>query len=874
MKRIYKQKKSGAEGRKKRKMEADTAKKSAKFFAPFFEVFGSSSAADSIESPTPATKPTNVLDSEVELNTNVCDDEDEVYSEKSESEEEVKSDENDYDEDNVEGASEHSVVHDAMRVKESEVSLPEVIQQHDIGLLNFDKHTEKAIISDALRTEIIKCGSNYFQNSEGPFLPTNNRSMNKTWFKRKLGNGRGEEVTRSWLAYSPSKKSAFCICCILYSKSDHHSTLEQENGFNQWKAPERLSLHENAKNHRMCFTQWKEMERNLFANRVIDKELQSHIEKEKRKWRDILTRILHCIKFLATQNLALRGHREQLQKDDNVSNVGNFLGLLKLLAVFDPVIKEHLTHAKCHARSTSYLSPDVQNEFIHLMASTVRQNLLRSICRAKYYGIMFDSTPDQAHREQMSEVVRYVDVDFDRKEVCVKESFLGFIQVSQKDAQSLVQDIVNQLKKDNMPLEDCRSQCYDNAAVMAGHRSGVQQRICEKNKLALYVNCDNHSLNLVGVNAAKQEPMMVTFFGIIQALYVFFSRATQRWDKLKNAVPVVLKPESETRWSARTDAVNPVNKYIENILLLLQDMMDNTQETSETRSEATQLYNRMLTFEFLTLMGFWDKVLSCIDRVQKRLQDPSMNFHNAALDLKALRDHFNEKREVWVTEAREKGINLCEEWNVEVGKRRRRKKRMPGESARDAGLTETEEIDRVMKVTLDCINREMGDRFTRLHEIDGKFGFLLDVAGLCYGEDSQLKQRCDNLCEFYSSDIDGQQLYEEILDCKMLLSSRENLKITRPEELLKFIVQYGDDSVFPNLRISIQIMLTIAVSIASCERSFSKLKLILDYLRASMGQGRLCDLALLSVEREETEKTDFEHIIDQFASVKARKVHL
>ena len=109
----------------------------------------------------------------------------------------------------------------------------------------------------------------------------------------------------------------------------------------------------------------------------------------------------------------------------------------------------------------------------------------------------------------------------------------------------------------------------------------------------------------------------------------------------------------------------------------------------------------------------------------------------------------------------------------------------------------------------------------------------------------------------------------------MLLSSRANMKISRSEKLLEFIVQSGDESVFPDLRIAIQLMLTIAVSITNCERSFSKLKLILSYLRASMSQGRLCDLALLSVEREETEKKpDSEHIIDQFASVKARKVQL
>ena len=55
---------------------------------------------------------------------------------------------------------------------------------------------------------------------------------------------------------------------------------------------------------------------------------------------------------------------------------------------------------------------------------------------------MFDSTPDQAHREQISEVVRYVDIDFDKKTVCVKKSFLGFLQLHQKDAASFVKVII------------------------------------------------------------------------------------------------------------------------------------------------------------------------------------------------------------------------------------------------------------------------------------------------------------------------------------------------------------------------------------------------------------------------------------------------
>ncbi|KMQ86410.1 zinc finger mym-type protein 1-like protein [Lasius niger] len=72
---------------------------------------------------------------------------------------------------------------------------------------------------------------------------------------------------------------------------------------------------------------------------------------------------------------------------------------------------------------------------------------------------MFDSTPDEAHREQMSEVVRYVEIDFEKKTVRVRESFLDFIQISQKNAKSLVEDILKQLEKDEMELQDCRSQC-------------------------------------------------------------------------------------------------------------------------------------------------------------------------------------------------------------------------------------------------------------------------------------------------------------------------------------------------------------------------------------------------------------------------------
>jgi len=114
---------------------------------------------------------------------------------------------------------------------------------------------------------------------------------------------------------------------------------------------------------------------------------------------------------------------------------------------------------------------------------------------------------------------------------------------------------------------------------------------------------------------------------------------------------------------------------------------------------------------------------------------------------------------------------------------------------------------------------------------------------------------------------------KEIEDCKMLLSMRVEILPRTPVDLLEFIVAYGDNA-FSNLRIYLQILLTVAGSIASCERSFSKLKLILSYLCASMGHERLSNLALLSIERENFEMINFDHVIDQFATVKSRKMYL
>ena len=77
---------------------------------------------------------------------------------------------------------------------------------------------------------------------------------------------------------------------------------------------------------------------------------------------------------------------------------------------------------------------------------------------------------------------------------------------------------------------------------------------------------------------------------------------------------------------------------------------------------------------------------------------------------------------------------------------------------------------------------------------------------------------------------------------------------------------------FPNLRKCIQIALTIPVTSASCERSFSAMKLLKTHLRNKTEDDRLNDLAVLFVHKQRARLLDCDNLMDEFANAKNRRI--
>ena len=131
-------------------------------------------------------------------------------------------------------------------------------------------------------------------------------------------------------------------------------------------------------------------------------------------------------------------------------------------------------------------------------------------------------------------------------------------------------------------------------------------------------------------------------------------------------------------------------------------------------------------------------------------------------------------------------------------------------------------------------------------------------------------KNCLNLKYFLThetySNIDDIDLFSELKVLKEILQINEN----SPINILNYIKRLES---FPNTCITFRILLTIPVTVASAERSFSKLKLIKSYLRSTMSQERLSRLAILSIEKEMLAKLECKNLISNFASQKVRKIN-
>jgi hypothetical protein len=308
----------------------------------------------------------------------------------------------------------------------------------------------------------------------------------------------------------------------------------------------KLKSHETTNEHITNMNAWVDLEMRLSKNKTIDKSVQEKINKEKDHWKKVLLRIIAVVKNLGKNNLAFRGNNEKIYQENN----GKFLSLIEMIAEFDPIMQEHIRRIKDGEIHNHYLGHNILNELIHLLAIEIKNNIIKKIKDAKYFSIMLDCTPDASHQEQMSLILRCVDISTNT--IKIDEHFIEFIKVDDTTGKGLF----NVIKNLELNISDIRGQGYDNGSNMKRKERGVQKRLLDINSKAFYTPCGCHSLKFVISDMANSCPKAITFFGIVQRIYSFFSSSTKRWKILQDIVSgLTLKPLSQTRWESRIESI-------------------------------------------------------------------------------------------------------------------------------------------------------------------------------------------------------------------------------------------------------------------------------------------------------------------------------
>ena len=285
---------------------------------------------------------------------------------------------------------------------------------------------------------------------------------------------------------------------------------------------DKIKRHEKSNKHieaSALYMKWK-------SGKVSDEENEKKIRRNSSFWVKDLHRLISIVLTLATLNLAFRGHHEHVS--DNICEGGNFLGLVVLMAQYD----ETLADETLPTRATKYLSAKIQNELIQLLAKSVTSSLVQKINGAPLWSLILDSTSDVTRVDQLSVIVRWVNVT--GEECTVVESFLGFIKVTDPNAARIASKAEKFIPDLGIDFNKLQGQEYDGASVMSGIHAAEQALVKKLVEAPVpFVHCGCYNLNLVINDAVNSVTENEKYFGVIKEVFHFFGSSLNRCDSEK-----------------------------------------------------------------------------------------------------------------------------------------------------------------------------------------------------------------------------------------------------------------------------------------------------------------------------------------------------
>lgn len=299
-----------------------------------------------------------------------------------------------------------------------------------------------------------------------------------------------------------------------------------------------------------------------------------------------------------------------------------------------------------------------------------------------------------------------------------------------------------------------------------------------------------------------------------------------------------------------------------------------TSTRPKERHEAMTIKKLMENFDFVFMLVVQYKVLQIVNIPSKAMQCKTIDLiaahtllQTAAQDIAQLRRSFD----LILREA----SRIASQWglpNQFLSKRVKKTKTYFDELSEGIKLSDPKKRFRitVFRPMMDILSSQLTNRFEGMKSVMTAYQ-VLEPSFLSRASHLDIEVEAKKFSSKFADNV------SPLFSCQMLsIKTSFKEKITHlksAKEMASFLIVENASlaTSYPDVCTAYMMYLTVPVTVATAERSFSKLKLIKNYLRNSMSQERLSGLSLLSIENERAKSLDFSEVIQQFASAKARR---
>ena len=279
-------------------------------------------------------------------------------------------------------------------------------------------------------------------------------------------------------------------------------------------------------------------------------------------------------------------------------------------------------------------------------------------------------------------------------------------------------------------------------------------------------------------------------------------------------------------------------------------------------------------FDFLFMLVVQCKILEIVNIPSKAMQYNTIDLISAHKLLQKAAQNIAELRTSFDAVMNE-ASSISSQWGLPrqfSNKRTKKTKTFFDELSEGIALSDPVKRFRVTVILplMDIVSRQLINRFEGMNALVMAYQ-VLEPSFLSSASHFNIKEEAKKFSYKFADNV-SPLFPSQMLSIKTSFKEKiAHLKSAKEMASFLIIENASFATSYPDVRTAYMMYLTVPVTVATAERSFSKLKLIKNFLRSSMSQERLSGLSLLSIEHERAKTLDFRKAIKQFASAKARR---